>query len=120
MKSELQSLYNSIKVLTYVVDVSKPDEVHKCGDELKKELEDDYVSILFNNAGVASKKTILEMTTQEIDKTLSINTNGYLYTIKEFLPNMIKHNDGFLIHTSSVAGFTPAPHLVYEFIYIYI
>lgn len=58
------------------------------------------------------------MTIEDIDKTISINTSGYLYTIKEFLPEMIKHNDGFLIHTSSVAGFTPAPHLVYMIIYV--
>lgn len=60
------------------------------------------------------------MTIEDIDKTISINTSGYLYTIKEFLPEMIKHNDGFLIHTSSVAGFTPAPHLVYKLLLLII
>lgn len=112
VKNEIKELYPSIKILTYAVDVSNSGKVHETAKMIIKILKDNYVSIVFNNAGVAAKKTIMEMTDDDIDKTLSINTNAYFYVIKEFLPGLLKRNDGFLIHTSSVAGFTPAPRLV--------
>lgn len=44
-------------------------------------------------------------------KTLEVNTLSHLYTIREFLPNMIKINKGHVVSISSLAGTVGLPGL---------
>ena len=42
-------------------------------------------------------------------KTLEVNTLAHLYTIKEFMPDMIRVNKGHIVTIASLAGIVGAP-----------
>jgi short-subunit dehydrogenase len=42
-------------------------------------------------------------------KTLEVNTLAHLYTIREFLPDMIHHNKGHVVSICSLAGVIATP-----------
>ena len=67
--------------------------------------------MLINNAGIVSGKTILENSDFMMRKTLEVNTLAHLYTIREFLPDMLKIKKGHIVSTASVAGTVGTPGL---------
>ena len=69
------------------------------------------MSILVNNAGIVSGKSILENSDFMIKKTLEVNTISHLYTIREFLPDMLRSNNGHVVTISSLAGTVGLPGL---------
>jgi all-trans-retinol dehydrogenase (NAD+) len=69
------------------------------------------VTILVNNAGIVSGKNILENTDFMMKKTIEVNTLSHLYTIREFLPAMIRANKGHVVSVCSVAGTVGTPGL---------
>ena len=44
-------------------------------------------------------------------KTLEVNTLAHLYTIREFLPDMIRNKKGHIVSIASVAGLLASPGL---------
>ena len=66
---------------------------------------------MINNAGIVSGKKILENSDFMIKKTLEVNTLAHLYTIREFLPGMIKMNRGHVVSIASMAGTVGSPGL---------
>lgn len=62
-----------------------------------------------NNAGIVSGKMILENSDFMIKKTLEVNTLAHLYTIREFLPDMIRLNRGHIVSISSLAAVVGTP-----------
>lgn len=62
------------------------------------------VDILINNAGIVSGKKILEVSEAMIEKTVAINLTSHAYTVKEFLPEMIKNQKGHIVTIASAAG----------------
>lgn len=69
------------------------------------------MTLLINNAGIVSGKTILENSDFMMKKTLEVNTLAHLYTIREFLPDMIRLKKGHIVAIASVAGLQGAPGL---------
>ena len=67
------------------------------------------VTILINNAGIVSGKSILELSDFMMKKTLEVNTLSHLYTIREFLPDMIALNKGHVVSIASIAGVVGLP-----------
>jgi short-subunit dehydrogenase len=67
------------------------------------------VTLLINNAGIVSGKSILDSSDFMIKKTLEVNTLSHLYTIRDFLPDMIKLNHGHVVTISSLAGIMAIP-----------
>ena len=70
------------------------------------------VTILINNAGIVSGKTTLELSDAMISRTMDVNTVSHLYTIKEFLPEMIANKKGHIVSIASMAGLAGIPGLV--------
>jgi all-trans-retinol dehydrogenase (NAD+) len=70
------------------------------------------VTILINNAGiVAGNKGLTELSKEEIEMTLKVNTMSIFYGIKQFLPSMIKNKKGHIITISSFGGIVGIPGL---------
>ena len=87
-------------------DVSNLESVKKCA-EISKEAYGD-VDILVNNAGIVSGKKLLDNNEKLIEKTINVNTVSHHYTVREFLPAMIKRNKGHVVTVASCAGKAPA------------
>ena len=68
---------------------------------------DSYGSIdgIYANAGVSGgRKTLMELTVEDWQRTLAVNTVGVFLAIKHSVPHMIERGSGAIVCTASVAG----------------
>ncbi len=77
------------------------------------EVADHYgiVHQLYNNAGVAGGRRLLDASYDDIERVLAINLWGVVYGTKEFLPHLIASGAGHLVNISSLNGFLAQPGL---------
>jgi len=94
-------------ILLMTCDVSDVAQVRESGRKAREKFGP--VTMLINNAGIVSGKPILEISDQMMKKTLEVNTLGHLYTIREFLPDMIRLNKGHVVSICSLAGVIATP-----------
>jgi NAD(P)-dependent dehydrogenase (short-subunit alcohol dehydrogenase family) len=91
-------------VRTAVVDVADPDSV----DRLRAELDDETISILINNAGVAGPVApLVDISPEAWDDVFAINVRGMYLMCRAFLPAMIARGAGDVINLASVSGKRP-------------
>ncbi|KAJ8042429.1 Epidermal retinol dehydrogenase 2 [Holothuria leucospilota] len=90
------------EVYTYTCDVTKRENVYKLARKVQQEVGP--VSILVNNAGIVSGKYFLDLKDESIIKTMEVNTLAHFWTIKAFLPDMVRRNHGHIVTISSVVG----------------
>ena len=101
---------NGGKAIGLTCNLADMDDTYRAVEEtkklLKKTLNDDkaYVSILVNNAGVVTGRTFLDCPDKLIKLTMDVNTTAHFWTIKGFLPDMIKYNKGHVCTIASGAG----------------
>lgn len=62
------------------------------------------VTILINNAGIVSGKKLLDSPEKLIEMTIAVNTTSHAYTVREFLPAMLRRNHGHIVTIASLAG----------------
>ena len=62
-------------------------------------------TVLINNAGIGTNKTILDETEAEIRRVFEVNTISHFLLVKEFVPAMIKSNHGHIVTVASMASF---------------
>ena len=85
-------------------DVSQAEDVRRLVDETRKRFGP--VSILVNNAGVAIKKPIDELTESDWDATMSVNLKSAFLLTQAVLPDMREARWGRIVNVSSNAAFT--------------
>lgn len=94
----------------YVVDVSRNDLVIEAYERVKSEYGD--IDILINCAGiVTSNKTFDKMTTDEIVKTMNINTLAPMFVARAILPDMLRRNRGHICTIASAGGMLSNPRM---------
>ncbi|KAH9943291.1 retinal short-chain dehydrogenase/reductase [Epithele typhae] len=86
----------------YKCDVSKWEDVERVSKQVVEELG--HPTMLINNAGVVQGKPILDLSPEDVQQTFSVNTLAHFWTLKAFLPEMIKNGKGHIVNVSSVAG----------------
>lgn len=96
-------------VVIFNCDVSSKESVDNAGKIARQAFGP--VTVLINNAGIVSGKTILENSDFMMKKTIEVNTLAHLYTIREFLPDMLKIKKGHIVTIASVAGTVGTPGL---------
>ena len=62
------------------------------------------VNQIYNNAGIAFNRSILESEWEDYERVWSINLWGVLHGTKVFLPHLIASGDGHVINISSLNG----------------
>lgn len=88
---------------SYIVDVSKREEVYALSESVLKDFE--AVDILINNAGVALERVEIEKVSYEdFEWLLGINMWGLIYGTKAFLPHLKTRNEAYIVNLSSVFG----------------
>ncbi|KAJ3561576.1 hypothetical protein NP233_g10109 [Leucocoprinus birnbaumii] len=93
----------------YKCDVSQWTEVEAVAKRIKEELGEP--TILINNAGVIQGKLILDLNEKDIRQTFGVNTMAHYWTIKAFLPDMVKRKSGHIVTVASVMGIVGAPRM---------
>ncbi|QDZ20895.1 short chain dehydrogenase [Chloropicon primus] len=85
-------------------DVSSREEIQERAAEVLAAFEG-AVDILVNNAGVTSGgKWITDLSDEEINRCVDVNLLAHFWTVRAFLPSMIKRDSGHVVTVSSVAG----------------
>jgi all-trans-retinol dehydrogenase (NAD+) len=91
----------------YSVDVSDVDKVMASAAKVKDEVG--TVDVLINNAGVIHGGPFLEVSAEEHRQTMDVNFNAFMWTMKAFMPDMVKRDSGHVINVSSAAGLSYTP-----------
>ena len=104
--NQLKKIYGS-ENFYYKVDLSDPENLQKCLDEMSIEHKD--ISVIVNNAGITEDNLIFRMKEQQWSKVIQTNLNSNYQIIKSLLPNMLAHKYGKIIGISSIVGTTGNP-----------
>ncbi|KAL4218271.1 hypothetical protein ACF0H5_023007 [Mactra antiquata] len=94
---------------SYVCDVTKIELIKSTAEKIARDVGD--VEILVNNAGVLNGRALLNLTENEIRKTFDVNIFAYLWMCRQFLPSMIKRNEGHIINIASASAIRGAAYL---------
>ncbi len=108
LANALRSLSGKGKASGQVVDVSNVKSVKDQAQSLIE--EHSAPDILINNAGIVVGKAFIEHSHEDIERTMSINTNALMHVTKAFLPPM-KDKGGHIVNIASAAGFVSNPDM---------
>ncbi|CAH0564160.1 unnamed protein product [Brassicogethes aeneus] len=90
------------KLFIYKVDVSDKEDVYKAADSVKADLGP--IDILINNAGIVCGQNLLDLPDYMIEKTYKVNVLSHYWTVKAFLPDMMRHKKGHIVTMGSLTG----------------
>ena len=98
------------KVRGYIVDVSRNDLIIETYNKVKAECGN--IDILINCAGiVTSNKTFDQQTTDEILRTMNINTIAPMLVTRAILPDMLRRRTGHVCTIASAGGMLGNPRM---------
>lgn len=60
---------------------------------------------IYNNAGIAFSRTVLESDWSDYERVLGVNLWGVIHGTKAFLPHLIASGDGHVVNVSSLNGY---------------
>jgi NAD(P)-dependent dehydrogenase (short-subunit alcohol dehydrogenase family) len=63
------------------------------------------VNQIYNNAGVAFSRNVLETDYADYDRVLGVNLWGVIHGTKAFLPHLVASGDGHVVNVSSLNGY---------------
>lgn len=87
----------------YKCDITDKAALKKVAAQIEEELG--TPTVLINNAAIVNGKPLLEMEIDDIERSLSTNLVSHFYTLKTFLPAIIRGGKGGTVVTiSSVIG----------------
>ena len=90
-------------------DVSKKEEVEAVLAKWQEEHQDTYIEVLVNNAGIRRDNLLIWMTDEEWDKVLGTCLNGFMYTTRAVLKNMLVKKFGRVVNMVSLSGLKGLP-----------
>lgn len=102
VKDELSKYGN---VQTFAVDVSNEDQVNAMFQQVMKHYG--KLDIFINNAGIYPQSSLIDMSTKDFDKTISVNLKSVFICSKAAF-NCMKNNGGVLIQAASYAAIIPS------------
>ncbi|KAM3432670.1 hypothetical protein MY4824_006407 [Beauveria thailandica] len=93
----------------YKCDISDYEQVKAIALKIEEELG--TPTVLINNAAIVVGKLLLDLSVDDIQRTISTNLLGPFYCLKAFLPAIIRSGSGTIMNISSVIGHLGAAHL---------
>ena len=97
--------------LTVRADVSKPEEVARMVDTVRKDLG--RIDLLVNNAGIVDHLSHVELTFAVWKKSFEINLDGPFLTTWAVKDEMIERGFGRIVNVSSLAGVIPKTEMIH-------
>lgn len=89
----------------FYVDVSNREQIKETAKKNGR------IDLLINNAGIVVGKYFHEHTTEDITKTVAINSNAPLFVTMAFLEGMLTRNSGHICNIASSAGIISNPKM---------
>ena len=79
--------------------------------KLYKELKDENIDILINNAGFGDAGNFTETSLDKEMDMIDLNIKAYHILTKLFLKDFVKRDYGRILNVASMAGFMPGPYM---------
>ena len=109
LETVLEIKSNAGKASFFKADVSD----HNMVENLMKFIVEKHgrLDVAINNAGVGGDfAKITDLTIESWNKTMSVNSSGVFYCVKNQIPIMLKQGGGVILNTSSIAGIRGLPN----------
>jgi NAD(P)-dependent dehydrogenase (short-subunit alcohol dehydrogenase family) len=87
----------------FACDVTDPSAVYSTADRIHSSVG--CPSILINNAGILQCRTIFDTSDEWLRKIYDVNLISNFYTVKAFVPHMVKKNKGHIVTVASTASY---------------
>jgi all-trans-retinol dehydrogenase (NAD+) len=87
----------------FACDITDPSDVYSTAEKVKAAFG--APTILINNAGILASHTILSTSDEYLKKIFDVNVLSNWYTVKAFVPEMIKKNRGHIVTIASTASY---------------
>lgn len=84
------------------VDVSRPDSVHAMVGQTLARFG--RIDVLVNNAGVESPRPFLDISLEDYERVMRVNTTSIWICCQAVIPVMLRQGKGAIVNMSSVAG----------------
>ncbi|MBZ5657086.1 MAG: SDR family oxidoreductase [Acidobacteriia bacterium] len=84
------------------VDVTRPEDCCRLVERTIREFGS--IDILFNNAGIIRRATILDLSEDDWDRVMAVNVKSIYLLSREVIPHMQKAGGGSIINTASGWG----------------
>lgn len=88
-----------------VTDVTRRADVEHLRDEALREFG--QVDVWINNAGRGINRPVLELTDEDFDEMMAVNTKSALYGMQAIIPHLKERRAGHLINVASALGRVP-------------
>lgn len=108
-ETERELIAIKARVQSHVCDISDKKAVDRMVQVIKR--QSNPVDILVNNAGIVTGKAFLDLSFDEIKRTMDINFLGTALLTKHFLPVMVERNSGHVVNIASSAGLLGMPRM---------
>ena len=72
-------------------------------------LRDVEAEVLVNNAGVITKRPLLQMTPDEWQEMMDVNVSALFHVTRQLLPGMVARRQGHIVNIASIAGRSAFP-----------
>ena len=92
-----------------LVDVSDPEQIQSSAEKVKASYGS--IDVLINNAGIIVGSYFHEHSPDAIERTMSINSLGPMYTTKAFIGDMMVRNAGHICTIASSGGLLGNPKM---------
>jgi NAD(P)-dependent dehydrogenase (short-subunit alcohol dehydrogenase family) len=89
-------------VIFECADLTRPDDCQRVVDRTVKEFGG--VHVLFNNAGIIRRASVLDVTADEWDKVMAVNVKSVFLMSRVVIPVMAKAGGGSIVNTASGWG----------------
>lgn len=103
----VKSKHEDVDVRTYKADVSNFAQCESVIRQVEEEIG--AVDILISNAGLMPCNNYVDITMDQVERTVGINLMASLYVIKLVINKMLERNSGQIVVTSSIGGQIPLP-----------
>jgi all-trans-retinol dehydrogenase (NAD+) len=98
------------KANSYHCNVADREMVYDTAEKVRRDVG--RVDILVNNAGIVNGKRFLECSDEELRRTMEVNILSHFWTVKAFLPDMIRAKGGHVVTIASAGGIVGSAKLV--------
>jgi NAD(P)-dependent dehydrogenase (short-subunit alcohol dehydrogenase family) len=94
------------------VDVAKEEDCRRAVEESIKAFN--ALHLLVNNVGIAIGGRLLETTTDQFEKMVTVNLRSHFLTMKYAIPEITKSGGGAIVNVSSMAALRSNQQVSYE------
>lgn len=90
-------------------DVANAEAIETALAQWETNHPDDYIAVLVNNAGIRRDNLMVFMQNEDWHSVMDTTVNGFFYTTRRLLKNMITHRDGRIVNMASLSGLKGMP-----------